>query len=165
MCMHSFFLHILEQRIGFAQQIQVKPKLVEYKYENKLVFQAKYALAAQYFIVWEVGFIHHDRVTSYNLWRHILHMHSKSRLYVIDTDSTFLLFFFQMNTETRKYHSHKGILTHIYSWYRPHMHCYSWYIYLMNLNNKMMWNHNITFNFCWRILLFSSNYNITIGNT
>ena len=71
------------------------------------------------FIVWEVGFIHHDRVTSYNLWRHILHIHSKSRLYVIDTDCTFLLFFFQMNTETRKYQSHKGILTHIYSWYRP----------------------------------------------
>ena len=33
-------LHILEQRIGFAQQIQVKSKLVEYKYENNMVFQA-----------------------------------------------------------------------------------------------------------------------------
>ena len=32
-------LHILEQRIGYTQQIQVKAKLVEYKYENKLVFQ------------------------------------------------------------------------------------------------------------------------------
>ena len=35
---YEYFLHILEQRIGFAQQIQVKAKLVEYKYENKLVF-------------------------------------------------------------------------------------------------------------------------------
>ena len=35
--MHNFF-HILEQRIGFAQQIQVKAKLVEYKYESKWVF-------------------------------------------------------------------------------------------------------------------------------
>ena len=26
----------MEQRIGFSQQIQVKAKLVEYKYENKL---------------------------------------------------------------------------------------------------------------------------------
>ena len=31
-------LHILEQRTGFAQQIQVKVKLVEYKHKNKLVF-------------------------------------------------------------------------------------------------------------------------------
>ena len=29
--MHNFKLHIMEQRIGFAQQIQVKAKLVEYK--------------------------------------------------------------------------------------------------------------------------------------
>ena len=35
---HEYFLHILEQRIGFAQQMQVKAKLVEYKFENKLVF-------------------------------------------------------------------------------------------------------------------------------
>ena len=35
---YEYFLHILEQRIGFAQQIQVKAKLVEYKCENKLVF-------------------------------------------------------------------------------------------------------------------------------
>ena len=34
MFMHDF-LHILEERIGFAQQIEVNPKLVEYKYENK----------------------------------------------------------------------------------------------------------------------------------
>ena len=31
MFMHNFKLHIMEQRIGFAQQIQVKAKLVEYK--------------------------------------------------------------------------------------------------------------------------------------
>ena len=31
-------LHNFEQRIGFAQQIQVIVKFVEYKYENKLVF-------------------------------------------------------------------------------------------------------------------------------
>ena len=36
MSMRKFFLHILEQRIGFAQQ--VKSKLVEYKYEKMLVF-------------------------------------------------------------------------------------------------------------------------------
>ena len=35
---YPYFLHILELRIGFAQQIQVKAKLVEYKHENKLVF-------------------------------------------------------------------------------------------------------------------------------
>ena len=35
---YAYFLHILKQRIGFAQQIQVQAKLVEYKYENKLVF-------------------------------------------------------------------------------------------------------------------------------
>ena len=32
--MHNFF-HILEERIRFAQQIQVKAKRVEYKYKNK----------------------------------------------------------------------------------------------------------------------------------
>ena len=36
---YAYFLHILEQRIEFAQQIQVKAKLVEYKYENNLVIQ------------------------------------------------------------------------------------------------------------------------------
>ena len=35
---YAWFFHILEQRIGFAQQTQVKAKLVEYKYDNKLVF-------------------------------------------------------------------------------------------------------------------------------
>ena len=35
---NALFLHILEQRIAFAQQIQVKVKLVEYEYANKLVF-------------------------------------------------------------------------------------------------------------------------------
>ena len=42
-----------------------------------------------YFIVEEVGFIHHGRMTSYNLLRHILHTHSKSRLCVLHTDSCF----------------------------------------------------------------------------
>ena len=32
------YIYILEQRIGFGQQIQVKAKLVGYKDENKLVF-------------------------------------------------------------------------------------------------------------------------------
>ena len=35
---YIYILYILEQRIGFGQQIQVKAKLVEYKDENKLVF-------------------------------------------------------------------------------------------------------------------------------
>ena len=35
---YESFLHILEQRIGFAQQLEVKAKLVEYRYENKLGF-------------------------------------------------------------------------------------------------------------------------------
>ena len=35
-CACLCILHILEQKIGFAHQIQVKAKLVEYKYENKL---------------------------------------------------------------------------------------------------------------------------------
>ena len=46
-----------------------------------------------YFIVGKAGFIHHGRMISYNLWRHILHTHSKSRLYVLQTDCTFFLFY------------------------------------------------------------------------
>ena len=46
---------------------EVKAKLIEYKYENKLVFKYKYALAPVYFIAGEIGFIHHGRMTSYNL--------------------------------------------------------------------------------------------------
>ena len=34
---YEYFLNILEQRIGFAQQIQNKGNLVGYKYVNKLV--------------------------------------------------------------------------------------------------------------------------------
>ena len=37
---YAKFFHILEQRIGIAQHIQVKAKLVEYKSENKLAFKA-----------------------------------------------------------------------------------------------------------------------------
>ena len=49
-------------------------KLVEYKYKN--VFHSR-------------GSLFH----SYNLWRHILHTHIKSTLYVLHTDCPFLLFF------------------------------------------------------------------------
>ena len=35
--MHSFFSHFGTKK-GIAQQIQVKAKLVEYKFQNKLVF-------------------------------------------------------------------------------------------------------------------------------
>ena len=35
---YEYFIHILEQRIRFAQLIQDKAKLVEYKHENILVF-------------------------------------------------------------------------------------------------------------------------------
>ena len=35
---YEYVLHILEQRIGLAQRIQVKAKLDEYKYENTLMF-------------------------------------------------------------------------------------------------------------------------------
>ena len=34
----GILFHILEKRIGFTKQIQVKAKLVWNKYENKLVF-------------------------------------------------------------------------------------------------------------------------------
>ena len=37
---YAYFLHNLEQGIGFTQQKKAKGKLVEYKYENKSLFQA-----------------------------------------------------------------------------------------------------------------------------
>ena len=36
-CLGIIF-HIFEQRIRFAQQMQIKAKLVEYEYENKYIF-------------------------------------------------------------------------------------------------------------------------------
>ena len=64
----------------------------------------------------EVGFIHHSRMMAYNLWRHILHTRSKSRLYVLHTDCTYfsLLFFFNEYRDD-KIQCYKGMLIYIYS--------------------------------------------------
>lgn len=60
-----FFLNILEQE--YDLQKQIKGKLVKFKYQNKLVFIAQYALAPVNLIVEEEGFIHLNSVTSYKL--------------------------------------------------------------------------------------------------
>ena len=95
-CSYIFF-EILDRRKEFAQQIQVKAKLVDYKIWKWIVISRLMCP----FRVGEVGFIYHDRVTSYNLWRHILHTCSQSRLCVLRTECT-LLFFFNEYTDDNK---------------------------------------------------------------
>ena len=58
-------LHILEQRIGYTQQIQVKANLGDYKYEKNGILSLVCPCASGFIV--RVGFIHHDRMTSYNL--------------------------------------------------------------------------------------------------
>ena len=83
-------------------------------------FKPSMPLRQCFLIVGEVGFIHHGRMTSYNLWRHLLHTHSQVYFMCFILIAHFFFFFlFSMNTETTKNHYHEGILIHIYSSYWP----------------------------------------------
>ena len=56
------FLHILEQRIGFAQQMLNMNMKINWYFKPLL-----YALVPVYFKEGGVGYIHHGRMTSYNI--------------------------------------------------------------------------------------------------
>ena len=79
-------------RIGFALQTQIKAKLDEYRYEKNWLNKHTTVCPCTDVLV---GFFQLGRVRSYNLWRHILHTHSKNILFVLQTDCTFLLFLFK----------------------------------------------------------------------
>ena len=89
-----------------------------------------------YFIVEEVGFIHHGRMTSYNLWRHILHTHSKSILHVLHTDCTFLLFysFFQWIQRRQKINVIKYTFSHLFLISAlTHIRCFNFHFFIGTL--------------------------------
>ena len=59
--------------------------------------------------VWEVGFVHHGRVTSYNLRRHFYIRIVKVDFLCLILIAQLYSFFFFNNTETTNNHHHKGM--------------------------------------------------------
>ena len=87
-------LHIFEQRIGFEHQIPVWGKTCwVYMFKIIMYFKSSMLLRQLIFFNRQISFIHHGRMTSYDLCRQIIHTHSKSRPYVLYTRCKFLYFF------------------------------------------------------------------------